>query len=89
MYQQEIQFFWPLTEQIPLELDFTECDTRRTVASRVDTCYNVTFGFGQGALTTTVINTSGIEIKSGTITIKDDKMPWYRKVMFKLMGFKW
>ena len=26
MYQQEIQFFWPLTEQIKLDLDFTECD---------------------------------------------------------------
>jgi len=26
MYQQEIQFFWPLTEQIPLDLDYTECD---------------------------------------------------------------
>jgi hypothetical protein len=25
MYQQEIQFFWPLTEQIPLDLDYTEC----------------------------------------------------------------
>lgn len=26
MYQQEIQFFWPLTEQIPLDLDYTDCD---------------------------------------------------------------
>jgi hypothetical protein len=26
MYQQEIQFFWPLTEQIKLDLDYTECD---------------------------------------------------------------
>ena len=25
MYQQSIQFFWPLTEQIPLDLDYTEC----------------------------------------------------------------
>ena len=25
MYQQEIEFFWPLTEQIPLELDYTDC----------------------------------------------------------------
>ena len=29
MYQQEIQFFWPLTEQVPLDLDFTECDKPR------------------------------------------------------------
>jgi hypothetical protein len=26
MHQQEIQFFWPLTEQIKLDLDYTECD---------------------------------------------------------------
>jgi hypothetical protein len=26
MQQQEIQFFWPLTEQIPLALDYTDCD---------------------------------------------------------------
>lgn len=25
MYQQEIQFFWPLTEQIPLDLDYSTC----------------------------------------------------------------
>ena len=27
MYQQEIEFFWPLTEQIKLDLDYTDCDT--------------------------------------------------------------
>ena len=26
MYQQEIEFFWPLTEQISLDLDFTESE---------------------------------------------------------------
>jgi hypothetical protein len=26
MYQQEIKFFWPLTEQIPLDLDFSESE---------------------------------------------------------------
>lgn len=26
MYQQEIEFFWPLTEQIKLDLDYTDCD---------------------------------------------------------------
>jgi hypothetical protein len=26
MKQLEIEFFWPLTEQIPLDLDFTESD---------------------------------------------------------------
>ena len=26
LLQLEIQFFWPLTEQIPLDLDYTECN---------------------------------------------------------------
>ena len=26
MQQLEIQFFWPLTEQIPLDLDYSPCD---------------------------------------------------------------
>jgi hypothetical protein len=26
MYQQEIHFFWPLTEQIRLDLDYTPCE---------------------------------------------------------------
>jgi hypothetical protein len=30
MYQQEIQFFWPLTEQTELDLDFTPCQEYAT-----------------------------------------------------------
>lgn len=29
MTQLEIQFFWPLTQQIPLELDYTDCAKRQ------------------------------------------------------------
>lgn len=28
MQQLEIQYFFPLTEQVPLDLDYTNCDTR-------------------------------------------------------------
>ena len=30
MHQQEIEFFWPLTEQIPLDLDFQPCKDYET-----------------------------------------------------------
>ena len=54
MKQLEIEFFWPLTEQIPLDLDFTESDkfsrnlyaldcrvtNGGTVAAWHSTCYN-------------------------------------------------
>jgi len=29
MQQLEIQFFWPLTEQIPLDLDYTNCEKQK------------------------------------------------------------
>jgi len=48
--QLEFKFFWPLTEQIPLDLDYSS---------------------------------------AGNITIKSIEMPWYRKFLFKLIGFKY
>jgi len=29
MQQLEIKFFWPLTEQIPLDLDYTGCESSK------------------------------------------------------------
>ena len=34
MYQQEIKFFWPLTEQIPLDLDFSESEKPKLYTTR-------------------------------------------------------
>ena len=87
MYQQEIKFFWPLTEQIPLELDFSECEKPKLSVTNVD--YSKFVIAGYDSATTSVVNTNGLEIRCGTITMKDVDMPWYRKAMFKLMGFKW
>jgi hypothetical protein len=36
MLQQEIQFFWPLTEQIPLDLDCTDCNKPKYYCSGVN-----------------------------------------------------
>jgi hypothetical protein len=33
MYQQEIEFFWPLTEQIPLDLDYSICEKPKLTTS--------------------------------------------------------
>lgn len=87
MYQQEIRFFWPLTEQIPLELDFTDCEKPKLSATDVGvTALSVDWTTS----TIATISTVGLTLESGgTLTIKDVEMPWYRKALFKLMGFKW
>jgi len=59
--QLEFKFFWPLTEQIPLDLDYSSCSHRTTF---------------------TILD-------AGNITIKSIEMPWYRKFLFKLIGFKY
>jgi hypothetical protein len=33
MYQQEIKFFFPLTEQIPLDLNYDDCDNSKLIES--------------------------------------------------------
>lgn len=87
MYQQEIKFFWPLTEQIPLELDYSECERPKLSSTNVD--YSKFAITSCDGAVTSVVNTNGLEIRCGTITMKDVDMPWYRKAMFKLLGFKW
>ena len=93
MYQQEIQFFWPLTEQIPLDLDFSQCSPHQYYL-RAKGIAGVEGPFNTGMLyvtapSTDTITTPGLSIESGNLTFSNLEMPWYRKVLFKLMGFKW
>ena len=86
MYQTEIKFFWPLTEQIPLDLDFEGCDTKSLyVCSNINGLDGTGLTFASSPATWT----SSLHIDSETITFNNLKMPWYRKALFKLMGFKW
>jgi hypothetical protein len=94
MYQTEIQFFWPLTEQIPLELDYTDCaKPQLSVISSTGT----TFAFHEPTwttniapqLTVTPIDSVG-QLSIGGINVGLETEPkWYQKVLFKLLGFNW
>ena len=85
MYQTEIQFFWPLTEQIPLDLDYTGCSTRNPYVLP-----DVTYQFDTGTtFAPTWTTTSTLCINAEDIVFPEMKMTWYRKALFKLMGFKW
>jgi len=84
MYQQEISFFWPLTEQIPLELDYAPCEPPKLTVT-----YD-TGGEGIAFYPTGSWGTVGaVTIKAKELTIETPHMPWYRKLAFKLLGFKW
>ena len=85
MYQQEISFFWPLTEQIPLELDYSPCEPPKLTVSYTDG-NSTGFAFYPTASWGTV---GAVNIKATELTIETPHMPWYRKLAYKLLGFKW
>jgi hypothetical protein len=94
MYQQSIQFFWPLTEQISLDLDYHECEKPKLYST--GTCL-----ITEGAIWTTVatniapqltvtpINSVG-QLSIGGINVGMDQEPkWYQKLLYKALGFNW
>jgi hypothetical protein len=83
MYQQEISFFWPLTEQIPLELDYAPCEPPKLSYTNGDTTGFAFYPTGTWA------GVGTITLKATELTIETPHMPWYRKLAFKLLGFKW
>ena len=93
--QTEIQFFWPLTEQVPLDLDYTGCE-RPKLTIPTDGLNSISFGTGatwttaiNPQLTVTPINSVG-ELTIGGINLGLEKKPtWLQSKLFKLLGFNW
>ena len=91
--QAEIEFFWPLTEQIPLDLDYAECKQSSVYMSEGS---SATFGTGS-TLTVNATGTSWVTINSGrldldveqTTILTKEKPPLYRGALYKLMGISW
>jgi hypothetical protein len=89
MYQQEIKFFWPLTEQIPLELDYTGCEPPKMSCS-VSASGNYTTWANPYPTGTITINAGNLQIDTeSTVIITKQNPPLYRRVLYKLMGVKW
>ena len=86
MRQLEIEFFWPLTEQIPLGLDYTGCEKPKLSMPNT--------GIGSYYLAPTNSNismiTSQLTVHVGSTVFKlEDEPPLYRKILYKLMNIKW
>lgn len=86
MYQQEIQFFWPLTEQMQLDLDYSVC-IKPNLTTSIGLVSGVTCSLHTGSWATT---TSSFTLRENETTMIVMKKPnLLRKFVFKLLGFKW
>ena len=90
MRQLDIEFFWPLTQQIPLDLDFTECEK-----PRLSTFFNDPYIIGNGFLisngsTNSYITTGKLSIDAETTVIKVTEKPnILRRGLYKALGVNW
>jgi hypothetical protein len=89
MQQLEIQYFFPLTEQIPLELDYTECDKPKlyfTIANGGTSRQVLTAGTGLTfAEPTWKTVIAGWEV--GSLNYKPNRV--HKFFMKLLLGWKW
>ncbi len=97
MQQLNIEYFFPLTEQIPLELDFKPCtdyaEEQRKKQNYTGYTLNTWNGVGTGA---TVTNSNigapsfTINVDQMPITIVSKKKPnFVKKFIYKTLGMKW
>ena len=89
MKQQEIQFFWPLTEQIPLELDYSGCEKPQITCS-VSASSDYTVWENPNPIGNITVTAGNLQIDTeSTVILTKQKPPMYRRVLYKLMGVKW
>ena len=98
--QLEIKYFWPLTEQIPLDLDYTGCEKPKlytssggyTIANAATGTTWVTTASDITASTLVLNKPGDIEgyFEIGPLQVATDKEPnILQKVIYKLLGFNW
>lgn len=87
MQQLSIDYFWPLTEQIPLALDYTDCAKPQLTIPSVDAGR---FFISNGGTWTTSIVASNLSLDVDTTTIKMKEKPGLcRRTILKCLGLKW
>lgn len=85
-YQIEIQYFWPLREQIELDLDYSNCHKPKIEWSSIDRSL---YTFTNGS-TNTMISASHLVLDIDTTTVKlKDKPNLLFRYIYKLIGLKW
>lgn len=90
MSQLEFKFFWPLTEQIALDLDYTDCDKPRLSYPLDVVSSGQVFTISNGGTWSTCITASNLTIDTETTTIKvKDKPNLFRRSLYNALGLKW
>jgi len=88
MRQLAIDFFWPLTEQIPLDLDYTDCAKPQLTMPINSGISPITISNGGTGITT--ITVARLQLDVDTTVIKSNtKPPLIRRWLYKLLGLKW
>ena len=82
MKQLEIEFFWPLTEQIPLDLDYSVCEKPKLTGPIVTSGQIFTLtDINQTFKTTFTINDD--------VVIRTKKLSWFGRLLYRMMGLTW
>jgi len=103
MQQLEIQYFWPLTEQIPLDLDFTNSEKPKFwTADASSGTFLISNGSGVNTWSTISNKISTFQIKSNPESVgywevsegvkvwREIKPQWIVRTMSRvLLGWKW
>ena len=100
MQQLNIEYFFPLTEQIPLDLDFTLTEKyildKRAEQAKNSVTSGMLLSVGNGGTTWTTMSTNlgspsfTINVDAMPITIISKKKPnIIMKFIYKSMGMKW
>lgn len=89
MRQLELDLFWPLTQQIPLDLDYNDCDKPNVYTMLLPVTGAIGYLTSNGNLPTSLV-ASNMTIDVGTTVFKViEEPPLYRKALYKLMDIKW
>jgi hypothetical protein len=93
MQQLEIQYFFPLTEQIPLDLDYTDCIKPKVWTTISDgTLSFMAHGVTSWATVSTNIGNPSftINVDQTPITIVSKTKPnFIKQFIYKSLGMKW
>lgn len=92
MHQLEIKYFYPLTEQMDLDLDYKPCNEFEEAKRKAWVSQSIIGGTG---LTFATVNTNiepsfQIDIDQTPITIRSKEKPnFIRRYIYKVLGMKW
>jgi hypothetical protein len=90
MYQQSIQFFWPLTEQIPLDLDYTNCERPKLTVDSGSTGFTILPTTIGTTILAMEMNPTKLTVDVENITFKQKIKPnWFRRIIYKIIGVQW